>query len=535
MARTGFRFADTKTCILAGAGASRALGYPFLAGQDEVASVIEGVLKRAHKGSPDQPSYEGYERLITLLGKRFTWDLERIYDHLAHVPPDLYPNDVSCNTDWLRQWLVEEISSVMRADPRERPNYSETREMWRQATSSVHPRPIAIFTTNYDRVIETCLADLGQQYEDGWSDKVYDRRMLEDGSWEVAVVKMHGSAERKHARQYTTLHVGAGYDAIQEIPALLAPSHRKPTDTEPYASAYDFFEEAVGRATSLVLLGFSWRDTSVEESFRRGIAKRNSPLSVLIFDPEPYAVEERMRLRFALAGLGYLNDQVKCGHSRACTKCPDVDFTQTTPRPTLDKEVTLADLRQWAMIPGTHEMASREGCGKILVHWGEPHRHYFESGRVVLVPRLPDSFDIDVSMQIKRYGSGWDPGFSLEDDRGADVFFARFIQNGEVWRVKENEDAVDGLRLGRGLEVFTRVPVTAMQNVRVVARNQPGELHVCVEVEGRELYKKKIPMDAGRGARRLHVGAYPWSGEWGLDISGRHTECEIFSCRVVPV
>jgi hypothetical protein len=47
------------------------------------------------------------------LGPRLNWYLERVHDHLAHVPEYFYPPKAACNTSFMRQWLIREISSEL--------------------------------------------------------------------------------------------------------------------------------------------------------------------------------------------------------------------------------------------------------------------------------------------------------------------------------------------------------------------------------------------------------------------------------------
>ena len=523
-----FDFRQARTCVLVGAGHSMPLGYRPFWGEAN----IRDLCLRAMEPAKLEPTLDHYNTCCSLLvdelGPRLNWDLERIHDHLAHVPEYFYPPKAACNTNFMRQWLIREISSELSNAPAGRA-FEKAAESLRRLVREC-AAPVAVFTTNYDLVIEHALA--GLPYANGWVDNQYSRANFEAGEpVEIALVKLHGSAGWKHATQYTTLQVGGDSDKVTQRPALLEPSRHKRVTQEPYASAYDFLEQSFEHADLLIVMGFSWRDLSVASALRRAVLRRaqNRPLKIAIFDLRPQMVEERIRYFLHESGLGGRYDSLRWRH--AVTRFPDVHLASASERGELAHTVALEDRGQWLLLTGEPCMiAAADGTLRV---WWEDDRYYFESGRAVLIPRLPDRFDVELTMTMVKYGSGWDPGISLEDEQGNEILFARFIRNGEVWR-HESEEPVDGLRIGRGIDVRSRVKAELASPVHVMISSAPGSTVLEVTVSDRTLGPWRFEHFEGRRPRRLQLGGYPWYSDYGIAGTGRATECVIGRCTVTP-
>ncbi len=116
----GFDFCSTKTCALVGAGASLHLRYPSFSDSGEVQAIFSEALARGELYQSCQHQ-QNAKRLIELLGPHMGWNLERMYEHLAHMPPFLYGQQLDCNTDYLCQWLVATVAERLGSGARARP------------------------------------------------------------------------------------------------------------------------------------------------------------------------------------------------------------------------------------------------------------------------------------------------------------------------------------------------------------------------------------------------------------------------------
>lgn len=526
-----FAFGQARTCFIVGAGGSACLDYPSFCSESGVRAMIDAAIDEMGDDPFDPGHQERCRALAHLLAARYHHDLERVYEYLAHVPPDLsYPR---CNTDFMCQYIVREIARRFREEP-EPARMESVTHGWNTILDA-YDLPVAIFTTNYESVIERVLTRLRRDYADGWSGDQYLRANFSTGlPSPLALVKLHGSADWMRAKQYTITEIRHEGPPVTVRPACLAPSRRKWHVEEPYASGYDFLEESLATAQSLIVLGFSWRDLSVATALRRALlARRSRPLDVHVYDPYPEVIEERIRRFLNESGSGGLALLLQWRHHAGYF--PDVALARDSgsERGVLQSATSLAELTRWVRIPGEPVMVDEPAGGVFRIRWGD-EGYYFESGRIVLAPSLPDEFSIDLRMVLNQYGSGWDPGIVLEDAQGDAVVCARFIQRGEVWR-HENEPDVSGLRIAHGIGVLDRVEVAEGCPVSVIVRSRPVETVLSVKVQGNEPKQWSLPHDVARRPVRLHIGGYPWYSDEGIGGWGRATDCMIGPCTVTPV
>jgi hypothetical protein len=528
-ART-FRFPLVQTCFVVGAGSSAHLAYPSFCDAKSVAKILDRSVDRVDDNGQIANHRQNCRQLAHCLAERYNSDLERVYEHLAHVPPGFYPP--YCYTHFMSQCIVLEIASRFGRAPCQE-DLADATEAWRQLLAQ-HRRPAAIFTTNYDLVLEAVLASLGQDYADGWADGQYRREHFEDGtSAEVALLKLHGSADWLRAAQYTTLEVRKEAPPKTVRPACLAPLRRKWHTEEPYASGYDYLEKSLGAADALVVLGSSWRDVSVATALRRALWTRDKRLlHIHVYDRQPYAIEERVRLFLHESGAGQLSELLRWHHHQGSfPKMPVGD--EGVERRVLGDRLTLADTGSWVRIPGEPPMVREPENGAFEIHWLN-NVYYFESGRMVLVPRLPDCFKIDVRMTIRRYGSGWDSGLALDDEAGNEVVCARFIKRGHVWQHEGVEPDVSGVRIARGLTLYDRVQVDEGGSVEVRVSGSPAETVLTLTPQGGQAKTWCLGHAAEGRPTRLSLGGYPWYSDDGLGGSDRETNCLIGPCAVEP-
>lgn len=522
-----FEFDKVETCLIVGAGGSAHLCFPSFCSPTDVLGLLDGAMQRLGKRLASVDDYASCVALSRCLAKRYNYDLERVYEHLAHVPPSFYKP--SCPTHWVCQCILEEIADRFGATPG-RGALGPAIEAWPGLLAAYGGRK-AIFTTNYDLVLENVLKRLKLRYARGWAKGQYRRDHFEEGTpAEVALVKLHGSADWVRAKQYGTLEVREEAPFVTKRPACLAPLRRKWHTEEPYASGYDFLERSLRVAGSLVVLGFSWRDVSVATALRSALWGRDSsPLHVHVYDPRPYVLEERVRLFLHESGAGRLAGLLRWQHHRGRFPAPGSSDEGLDPE-VLSGQVTLDSADSWVLIPGEPPMVDRPTNGAFRIHWGD-EAYYFESGRMVLRPRLPDAFEVRLRLKVERYGSGWDPGLCLEDEAGNEVICARVIKSGCIWQ-HEGEPCVSGVRVARGLSVCDRVQADEGTVVDIRVVGSPGQGELAVRVDNRR--ERVFPFEYSAEGRptRLTLGGYAWYSDDGE----RHyaSECVVGPCMVRP-
>jgi NAD-dependent SIR2 family protein deacetylase len=349
----GFRFERAKTCFIVGAGASASLCYPSFCGAESVSEILAHSIAKMGEAPAIAHHRERCQKLASDLARRYNFDLERVYEHLAHVPPGFY--DPPLYTHWMCQQIVSEIVDRFSHGPPAE-GFADIMEGWRELLSR-YERPAGIFTTNYDLVLESVLQGASEDYANGWERGQYLRENFEGkGQTDLALVKLHGSADWIRAAQYTTLEVRKEAPRVTARPACLAPLRRKWHTEEPYASGYDFLEESIRAADDLVVLGFSWRDLSVASALRSALWRRGGrPLRVYVYDPQPYAVEERVRRFLHETGARQMVPQLEWYACRG--PFPRSAFTDAAPdRAVLEGQASLSDSAIWAVLRGEPKM-----------------------------------------------------------------------------------------------------------------------------------------------------------------------------------
>jgi hypothetical protein len=530
----GFDFGQANSCILVGAGASAHLDYPSFSGEKDVRPIVERAAQRGNKGAKlDDAHLKRATNLMEHLGGRFQWNLERMYEHIAHVPPFLYEGDLNCNTDFLCEWLLEEVVGRLAKAPA--PDQIEpTKEKWQRLLACT-PKPVAVFTTNYDSVLEACLK--GMPYADGFVDGWYSRDAFSaEQKAGLALVKLHGSADWLHVRQYDARAVVRSTVPVDESlrrPACLPPFRQKWPDEEPYSSGYQFLRRALRSARDFIVIGFSWRDISVAEVLHNALNDRTcrADLTIHVFDPSPYLVEERIRVLLHRRGASALLRGVQWYHHQTCFL--DLDpGSSGQQRSLLTSSVSLADQSHWVDIAGERPMLKRQDSTVTISY--ESTTWYFESGRLVLLPQLPPEFQITVRMVMHKFCSGWDPGLTLEDELGDHVLLARFVPQGHpLWcRASDGEENVNGIRLASGLRKVARHPVSEGEEVVLHITSSRTSTVVGGRLGDRDLPNCVRRHEPDRRPVRLHLGAYPWYEDDGR--TGSEAECRILACEVAP-
>jgi len=158
---------------------------------------------------------------------------------------------------------------------------------------SVGPEALLkIFTTNYDLAVETFMKSRNYGFDDGFhQDEVGDNTF--DGSWvqgRVNLFKLHGSVnyfvrqDGKVTRSDATL---AGADlfgrAVKER-RMIYPTGEKYATRSPYYEYLGQLRQALAREQVCIIIGYSFRDTPINNAFLDGIQK-NPKLRILIVGP----------------------------------------------------------------------------------------------------------------------------------------------------------------------------------------------------------------------------------------------------------
>jgi len=466
------------------------------------------------------------------VAEAYNWDLERIYEHLANLQPYFYKTDANHNTGWIRQALLEEIAQIFNKRY-EQIELENTQNAWEKILK-ISEKPVALFTTNFDLVLEQLFAFQNISFANGWRDNEFNKdNFLRGSDAKFALVKLHGSADWEESRNGSTSKIvrkGFADKALAQV-ACMEPLRKKWPIEEPYASAYDCLEKALKAASRLWVVGFSWRDISLAAVMRRALQQRNEdriPIGVRVIDRFPQQVEERVRF--------FLNRSSAKEQIRKIVwryfKCNDFpnyfSLDSGQPRPILKtgKHVDLDSGWEnfWLKIPGEPEMAYQPEEGKSLVRWDQ-ERTYFESGRFIFLPLLPQNFEIRLTIKIIKYGSGWDPGIGLFDLQGDELISARFIRAKEDWKAK-SEPNISGLRISNNGEITKRLPIKEGTAIELLIKAEAPKISLLVDKQ------RQLLIDNNRKVIQLQLGCYPWYSDEGTFRPGHSAECEIGPCII---
>lgn len=160
---------------------------------------------------------------------------------------------------------------------------------------------LPLCTTNYDWAFE-CLAEESAEYlklEDGferkplgecWSRQVFDDFHPDPQRINLALFKLHGStswyrnAEPPHLIQKFPIPAPelAGSRAMLIYPTQIK---TEAVQEEPFKTAYEYLQETLMNASLGIIIGFSFRDTAVNDTMRYALAN-NSNLKLAVVEPK---------------------------------------------------------------------------------------------------------------------------------------------------------------------------------------------------------------------------------------------------------
>lgn len=167
--------------------------------------------------------------------------------------------------------------------------------------------PVALFTTNYDTLVEDALALSRIRTADGFSGgamafwepdhtgDAFDDPFSNRGQGDVQakVYKLHGSIDWFRDEQDVVVRrrEGAGYPVYDPARLLIYPQATKyqATQKDPFARLFVAFRSALNddREGLFAISGYSFADDHVNEEIERSLRKRGSKISILAFCRQP--------------------------------------------------------------------------------------------------------------------------------------------------------------------------------------------------------------------------------------------------------
>lgn len=169
-------------------------------------------------------------------------------------------------------------------------------------------RPLEIFTTNYDVVLEKALefVDLPlQSGRTGGTQPVLDTSLWQRrGARETGLLtKLHGSVD--WSRGEGKVHVGTPlYQGSHERHVILYPGFKGSPESEPFLTFHEHLRTCLDQARVLIFIGFAFRDTAINQLIQQ---THRDKQKVLVVNPErelpglPYRGRD---VQFLSEGLG---------------------------------------------------------------------------------------------------------------------------------------------------------------------------------------------------------------------------------------
>lgn len=159
---------------------------------------------------------------------------------------------------------------------------------------------LPVFTTNYDRVIEEYRKSLFEKFyltdgfkeltpESGdriWDRNVFDRFQPKEDKANIILFKLHGSIcwyESNNQIRYFDIPIHqVGNGRAKNV--LIYPAKTKIALTDPYFTAYDYFQRCLDNAEFGIFIGYSFRDYDTVTKIKSSL-NLNEKLRLIILDP----------------------------------------------------------------------------------------------------------------------------------------------------------------------------------------------------------------------------------------------------------
>lgn len=320
---------NSKCMLFLGAGASAPLGLkptaPFL-------DLLQVRLKPLIEPKAPKKFYDhGYEESFDLLfSKAATFyrvmvpDSELVLDYLGVLAkvcedlnnlPDLFRELASTGgvPNYHRQWsdMLEMVSEQIKKVIVEHYSRVDGQKAWTLYNPLLERlcsfgRVLPVFTTNYDWVFESIAAAKNEKvnFIDGfttgsamgehWDQAVFKNFEPNENRMNLALFKLHGSTSwyKEESPPQRILKYTA--EPSMNLPGarsvLIYPTQvkDKAVKEDPFKTAYEYLLETLVRTNLCIVIGFSFRDPAIHETFRTALEK-NSKLKLIVVEP---AVDE---------------------------------------------------------------------------------------------------------------------------------------------------------------------------------------------------------------------------------------------------
>lgn len=157
--------------------------------------------------------------------------------------------------------------------------------------------PVALFTTNYDTLLEDALALSRISVNDGFSGGAmafwdpgneYERPFSPDKHNQARIYKLHGSIDWVLSSEDIVVRrrENAGYPSSVETKLLIYPqaTKYKVTQRDPFATLFSAFRSALTDSEPglLIICGYSFGDDHINEEIERALKQRGNRLTVLV-------------------------------------------------------------------------------------------------------------------------------------------------------------------------------------------------------------------------------------------------------------
>lgn len=169
-------------------------------------------------------------------------------------------------------------------------------------------KPLYVFTTNYDRIIEHYVelvnpgrfqpcSGFTQAQPGRWSPELFESKPT-GTKRKVTVIKLHGSVTWK--RGSDGFPVETGWEGPTEHDCLLYFGYKSVPEVEPFATLHNILKSAVVQCDLFVVIGFRFGDPYIRELFDFGLQanKRLRVVFSLTRPPESDSPIARMTKRF---------------------------------------------------------------------------------------------------------------------------------------------------------------------------------------------------------------------------------------------
>lgn len=182
--------------------------------------------------------------------------------------------------------------------------------LWADATR--REKPVEIFTTNYDLLVEQAFEDCHVPYFDGFAGSrkpFFDIRAMEEDNlpsrW-ARVWKLHGSINWYHHPTKGVIRGGSNESGLRRV---IHPSHLKYEESRrmPYLAMIDRFRAFLKQPSAgLVICGYSFRDDHINEVIVQGLQGTQTAIAFALLHGELADYKNAVQLAYARSNLTLL-------------------------------------------------------------------------------------------------------------------------------------------------------------------------------------------------------------------------------------